>query len=636
MTHRNLKPRTAREPKEQVNGNDMKQITGTEKAAKTNRVKAIWFYGVLFLLGLLILSLPQNQTSPRSVFGYSIYTVWSGSMRSEMPEGSLIITRYMSPEEIQIGDDVTYLRKDLKTVTHRVIEIHENYMDSGVRGFRTKGIDNPKPDDRIVHAENVLGVVVFHFAGAGMVLEYVRQNPLLLVGFTAGVLLLISLLSALYKQWKNSWEKREADFKLQNKRNSISLPRFCRIAFLFSCVLFLLCSSVTPTFAWTDTEQHKTNGILWPSEADNTIKMIQISGEKTWDFPALPPGQAPETVLPEIITVLLKNQTKTVAQQTVQADASGRWRYQFTVPKYEPDGTTLISYTIDEVKVPGFITVTNGYHLINRYTGAVTMELPVIKKQIQGDSPPQDEIFGFRLTGSPGAPMPEGGDKITITGAGEAAFGKISYEKRGVYTYTVAEESKNTPGYTYDDAVYTVRVVIDELDGVLYVQSKECQKQNDGKSYETMVFTNLYQAQAEETVTVSGQKIWRYGTNKAENQPAFVVVRLYANGEEIMSFMLEESTQWQYQYTLPKFDESGKEIRYTVDEDPVPGYEKQINGFTLINTFEEAGATKPSAANPSTGDHSGQAAAVSLFLLSGAACALLYLKSRKSDPTKNH
>ena len=559
-------------------------------------------------------------------------------MRSEMPEGSLILTRATPPEQIQIGDDVTYVRKDLKTVTHRVIEIHENYRNSGVRGFRTKGIDNPNPDEQIVHAENVLGVVVCHLPGAGMALEYIQQNPLLLIGLSAGLLLLVSLLSALYRQWKSSREKQKADFKPQKPRKKsrgVTPARFWRCVFLVACALLLLCPPVARTLAWTDTEQHKTNAIIWTSEPNNAIEMIQITGEKTWDLQALSPGQIPAEVMPESITVLLKSQTKTVAHQIVRADEAGRWQYQFTVPKYESDGTTEIAYTVDEMEVAGFVTVTNGYHLINRYIGAVTAELPMVKKQIQGDTPSQDETFVFRLTGSPGAPMPEEGqNRIAITGAGEAAFGRIAYEKKGVYTYTITEEKKNTPGYTYDDTVYTVRVVIDELDGVLYVKSKECQTQNDAAPCETLLFTNRYTAQAGETVTISGQKIWRHGTNKAENQPAFVVVRLYANGTETMRFMLDESTQWRYQYTLPKFDASGKEIRYTVDEDPVSGYEKQINGFTLINTFEESEKPpQPSTNNPSTGEQSGLGIVVTLCSISFLVLLLLLLikKTGKRD-----
>ena len=170
-------------------------------------IKSFLYYGLLIaivVMAYFVGNTTKNQ--PRTVFGYSVFTVLTGSMRSEIPEGSLIITKYTDPNQIQVGDDITYLREDLSTVTHRVVEIYENYNNSGVRGFRTKGIDNPMVDTFIIHPNNILGVVVFHVAGVGAFLVYVQQNPLLIV--LIGIILIALVYTIRYICWNRKSRRK--------------------------------------------------------------------------------------------------------------------------------------------------------------------------------------------------------------------------------------------------------------------------------------------------------------------------------------------------------------------------------------------------------------------------------------------
>ena len=60
---------------------------------------------------------------------------------------------------------------------------------------------------------------------------------------------------------------------------------------------------------------------------------------------------------------------------------------------------------------------------------------------------------------------------------------------------------------------------------------------------------------------------------------------MYADGELYTSTITTVATNWKYEFTkLPKYDEDGKEIEYTVDEENVPEYSKKIEGYDLINT----------------------------------------------------
>lgn len=132
---------------------------------------------VLVIASLLLVALAAGQKGgPRSIFGYSYYTVLTPSMQSEIPRGSLIIVKEVSPGTIQIGDDITYMREEGSAITHRVINIYENYNGTGMRGFQTQGIENPTPDDKIVYANNVIGVVATKIPGLGNVFYYIGQR----------------------------------------------------------------------------------------------------------------------------------------------------------------------------------------------------------------------------------------------------------------------------------------------------------------------------------------------------------------------------------------------------------------------------------------------------------------------------
>lgn len=78
---------------------------------------------------------------PRA-FGYSPYMVVSASMKQSFPVGSLIYVREAQPEEIEVGDPITFTSGTL-TITHRVIAI-----DREKQIFTTKG-DNNRSTERI-------------------------------------------------------------------------------------------------------------------------------------------------------------------------------------------------------------------------------------------------------------------------------------------------------------------------------------------------------------------------------------------------------------------------------------------------------------------------------------------------------
>ena len=83
----------------------------------------------------MLISLATIFLLPRA-FGYQPYMVVSASMQQSFPVGSLIFVREATPEEIEVGDPITFNSGTL-TITHRVMSI-----DTQKQVFVTKGDSN--------------------------------------------------------------------------------------------------------------------------------------------------------------------------------------------------------------------------------------------------------------------------------------------------------------------------------------------------------------------------------------------------------------------------------------------------------------------------------------------------------------
>lgn len=177
-------------------------------------------------------------------------------------------------------------------------------------------------------------------------------------------------------------------------------------------------------------------------------------------------------------------------------------------------------------------------------------------------------------------------------------------EKGNSYTYRVAEMNGDAeiaeggtlpavvsdPEPTYPNAGYTVGY--------------------DGKGYEWNITNTLT-----ETIEIPVKKTWVDGGPNAGERPNSITFLLYANGEQvaqhtvkapglggrIVDFLTDTGDIWEFKFTtndegeeLPRFDEDGEIIDYTVGEIVVDGYkttevsitkpDRPDLGFTLVNT----------------------------------------------------
>lgn len=90
-----------------------------------------------------------------------------------------------------------------------------------------------------------------------------------------------------------------------------------------------------------------------------------------------------------------------------------------------------------------------------------------------------------------------------------------------------------------------------------------------------------------ENISIPIKKVWE---NPRIPHPNKVKVNLKNGDTVIDSITLSESNGWKGSFEgLPKYSESGSEVRYTVAEDPVEGYSSEVSGdakdgFTVTNT----------------------------------------------------
>ena len=191
----------------------------------------------------------------------------------------------------------------------------------------------------------------------------------------------------------------------------------------------------------------------------------------------------------------------------------------------------------------------------------------------------------------------------TATNAGGEFGFNFVFDKAGDYYYVIYEDDSNPiKNVDYDESEYQVHIVVyDDGKGEL----QHIVKINEAENGE-IVFVNKYEKPKEppkpEKVTkLTVEKVWDDKNDKFGDRPDSVTVVLYANGEKFGRAVLSEENDWSYTFKdLPKNDENGRRIEYTVAEENVPknyfaSYDTTWLGKVIItNTYTEEH-------NPSTG-----------------------------------
>ena len=92
-------------------------------------------------------------------------------------------------------------------------------------------------------------------------------------------------------------------------------------------------------------------------------------------------------------------------------------------------------------------------------------------------------------------------------------------------------------------------------------------------------------------IEIQGSKTWNDNNNAEQKRPGSITVSLYqGEGESktlVEKITTDEAANWAWSFgSLPKFDEEGKEILYSIEEQAVEGYTTTYDGYNITNTLE--------------------------------------------------
>ena len=167
----------------------------------------------------------------------------------------------------------------------------------------------------------------------------------------------------------------------------------------------------------------------------------------------------------------------------------------------------------------------------NSYSTKEVSYSPQVEKEITGDKTPSDKTFTFNIEASEdnpdGAEMPAD-TTATVKGAGRTNFNAITFTKAGTYTFKISEAKGNDAGYAYDESVWTLKVVVEDVDSALTIKSRTYEKEGGTSSEERALFTNTYSVepteyvpQVEKTVTgnTPSDETFTFNIKASEDNP---------------------------------------------------------------------------------------------------------------------
>ena len=153
----------------------------------SKRVQKVW-NAVTTVLVIVVVILALLLVGVRLV-GLRPMCVLSGSMEPTYHTGSLIYVKPCAPEDVQVGDAITFvLNEDLDVVTHRVISI-----DAENEHFYTQGDANDAPDGAPVYFKNLIGRPVFTIPYLGYVSHWVSNPPGMYLAIALALVLIPSI-----------------------------------------------------------------------------------------------------------------------------------------------------------------------------------------------------------------------------------------------------------------------------------------------------------------------------------------------------------------------------------------------------------------------------------------------------------
>ncbi len=258
---------------------------------------------------------------------------------------------------------------------------------------------------------------------------------------------------------------------------------------------------------------------------------------------------------PDSIILQVKNNGAVVAEQVV--NSGNNWRHTFELPKYDELGNE-ITYTVDEKYINESISK---FYIKNIVGNTITNKFVIPEDRVK--------IIGTKVWND--------NDNV----GGKRDLNVILQLKIGDNVVSEAEVSENTNwSYEFEAPKY------DELGNEIeyYIDEKD----NENRFYKKILtdkntVTNEFVV-PEEITLIKAVKKWEDNNDEYSKRPRSVVLQVFNKDKLVAEEKVSADNNWSYEFEVPKYDELGNEIEYTIDEKDIPKYyEKSINGYTVIN-----------------------------------------------------
>lgn len=134
-------------------------------AKKVLKIVLKILYQILIILCVIltiIIVLQKVSNSNKTILGYRIFRVITGSMEPEYDVGQVVICKETDANQIFVGDDIVYLGTfgdyNGKIIMHEVTAIDKDDNNNNVN-FHAKGLHSASVEDPQIKANQIFGVV---------------------------------------------------------------------------------------------------------------------------------------------------------------------------------------------------------------------------------------------------------------------------------------------------------------------------------------------------------------------------------------------------------------------------------------------------------------------------------------------
>ena len=351
----------------------------------------------------------------------------------------------------------------------------------------------------------------------------------------------------------------------------------------------------------------------------NVLENRTIRGRKIWVD-----NKNDGNTRPRSLTVRLMADGVEKSSQIVTPDDNGYWGWTFEdLPRTNSEGKT-IKYTVTEDKLEGYASVAAG----QRVEGAAVADGSSEAEPAAGYIDVQDYDLANVLVGST---LTISGRKIWVDNENSSKTRPRSLTVRlmadGVEksSQIVTPDDNGYWGWTFEDLPRTnsegktikYTVTEDKLDGYTSIaagQRLENVKVADGSSeavsengqhidVQGYDLANVLVDDPLTAVDISGRKIWVDNKNSDNKRPSKLNIHLLADGVEVRSQVVkpDKNNYWGWTFKgLPRTNDKGQAITYTVTEGVPSGYTCVAAGQRLENVRVEEGSSE---AEPADDEH---------------------------------